>query len=229
MGVDMMHINLHKTFSTPHGGGGPGGGFVGCTREMEPYLPDARVVKDRDRYKVEVGHEKSIGRVRAFYGNFGIAVRALTYMLRLGKEGTERIGRYAVLNANYIKARLKDHYHLAYDVHCMHEVVFNDAKQKEFHVTTMDIAKRLLDFGYHPPTVYFPLIVHGALMIEPTETESKETLDEFCEVMIKIAEEAKTNPEVLQKAPHNTPVGRVDSVKAARHPVVVSNTICSCN
>jgi glycine dehydrogenase subunit 2 len=226
MGVDIMHINLHKTFSTPHGGGGPGGGFVGCVESLMPYLPAEQVAKEGENYKLVSDSPKSIGRVRAFYSNFGIVVRACTYMLRLGKGGTDKIGRYAVLNANYVKARLKDHYNLAFDVNCMHEVVFNDEKQEEHHVSTMDIAKRLLDFGYHPPTVYFPLIVHGALMVEPTETESKETLDEFCEVMIKIAEEAKTNPEILQTAPHNTPVGRVDSVKAARNPVIVCNSGC---
>ena len=226
MGVDLMHINLHKTFTTPHGGGGPGGGFVGCVTELEPFLPDARIVKTEHGYDVETGHPKSIGRIRSFYSNFGILVRALTYMLRIGKEGTERVGKYAVLNANYIKARLAEHYNVAYDVHCMHEVVFNDAKQEQYGVTTMDIAKRLLDFNYHPPTIYFPLLVPGALMVEPTETESKETIDEFCDVMIKIAEEAKTNPEVLKTAPHNTVVKRVDSVKAARNPVVVCNTCC---
>lgn len=220
MGVDLMHINLHKTFSTPHGGGGPGGGFVGCVEELMPYLPAEQVVKEEESYKLVSNDEKSIGRVRAFYGNFGVTVRALTYMLRLGKEGTDKIGRYAVLNANYIKERLKEHYNVAFDTHCMHEVVFNDKKQEPDHVSTMDIAKRLLDFGYHPPTIYFPLIVPGALMVEPTETESKETLDEFCEVMIKIAKEAKDDPEKLQNAPHNTPVRRVDSVKAAREPVI---------
>ncbi|MFA4831029.1 MAG: aminomethyl-transferring glycine dehydrogenase subunit GcvPB [Patescibacteria group bacterium] len=224
MGVDLMHINLHKTFSTPHGGGGPGGGFVGCVKELEPFLPDARIIKSGDLYKIATGHKKSIGRVRAFYSNFGIIVRAFTYILRLGKAGTERVGRYAVLNANYIKARLKDHYNLAYDKHCMHEVVFNDKNQEQYHVSTMDIAKRLIDFGYHPPTIYFPLIVHGALMVEPTETESKETLDEFCEVMIKIAAEAKNNPELLHQAPHHTPVGRVDAVRAAREPVIIDQS-----
>lgn len=226
MGVDLMHINLHKTFSTPHGGGGPGGGFVGCVASLVPFMPTERVVKNGDTYKLDSNNPKGIGRVRAFYSNFGILVRAYTYMLRLGKEGTRRVGQYAVLNANYIKARLQEYYNVPFKVHCMHEVVFNDEKQAEHHVSTMDIAKRLLDFGYHPPTIYFPLIVHGALMVEPTETESKETLDEFCEVMIQIAEEAKVNPEVLQQAPHTTVVKRVDAVKAARNPVVVCNTCC---
>ena len=227
MGVDLMHINLHKTFSTPHGGGGPGGGFVGCTADLIPYLPAQRIVREGDRCRLVFEKEKSIGRIRAFYSNFGILVRAYTYMLRLGLEGTRRVGRYAVLNANYIRARLRPYYHIPYDVNCMHEVVFNDEKQEQYHVSTMDIAKRLIDFNYHPPTIYFPLLVHGALMVEPTEVESKETIDEFIEVMIKIAEEAKTHPELLQQAPHNTPVRRVDSVKAARNPVVVCNTCCT--
>lgn len=227
MGVDIMHINLHKTFSTPHGGGGPGGGFVGCTSALEQYLPAQRIIKDGDNFRLDFSALKSIGRVRAFYGNFGVVVRAYTYMLRLGKEGTKRVGRYSVLNANYIKARLKDFYNVPYPQHCMHEVVFNDEKQTQYHVTTMDIAKRLIDFGYHPPTIYFPLIVHGSLMIEPTETESKETLDEFVEAMIKISEEAKVTPELLQRAPYSAAIKRVDSVKAARNPVVVCNTCCT--
>ncbi|MBI2638843.1 aminomethyl-transferring glycine dehydrogenase subunit GcvPB [Candidatus Peregrinibacteria bacterium] len=227
MGVDVMHINLHKTFSTPHGGGGPGGGFVGCVSSLVPYLPAQRIVKDGDSFRLDFSAPKSIGRVRAFYSNFGVIVRAYTYMLRLGKEGTKRIGRYAVLNANYIKARLKDFYNIPFQQHCMHEVVFNDEKQTQYHITTMDIAKRLIDFGYHPPTIYFPLIVHGSLMVEPTETESKETLDEFIDAMMKIAEEAKVTPELLQRAPHSAAVKRVDSVKAARNPVVVCNTCCT--
>jgi len=227
MGVDVMHINLHKTFSTPHGGGGPGGGFVGCTKDLEPYLPAQTVEKDGEAYKLVFNDEKSIGRVRAFYSNFGILVRAFTYMTSLGQEGTFRMGRTATLNANYIKERLRKYYNLAYDKHCMHEVVFNDEIQQKNHVSTMDIAKRLLDYGYHPPTVYFPLLVSGALMIEPTEAESKQVLDEFCEAMIKIAHEAEENPELLQQAPHDTVVRRVDAVKAARNPVVVCNTCCT--
>ncbi|MFA6388584.1 MAG: aminomethyl-transferring glycine dehydrogenase subunit GcvPB [Patescibacteria group bacterium] len=220
MGVDLMHINLHKTFSTPHGGGGPGGGFVGCVSALTPYLPADQVMKNGADYQLTADTANSIGRVRSFYSNFGVIVRALTYMLRLGKTGTERVGRYAVLNANYVKARLHEHFDVPFQAHCMHEVVFNDTKQQAYHVTTMDIAKRLLDFGYHPPTIYFPLIVPGALMIEPTENESKETLDEFCDVMINIAKEAQENPSLLQSAPQLTPVGRVDSVKAARQPII---------
>jgi glycine dehydrogenase subunit 2 len=227
MGVDVMHINLHKTFSTPHGGGGPGGGFVGCVESLVPYLPAQKVVKNGDKYELDFSGDKSIGRVRAFYSNFGILVRAFTYMTRLGKEGTRRVGEIAVLNANYIKARLRDHYHLAFDVHCMHEVVFTDAKQQVYGVSTMDIAKRLIDFGCHPPTIYFPLLVPGALMIEPTETESKETLDAFVDAMVQIAEEAKADPDRLHRAPLNAAVKRVDSVKAARNPVVVCNTCCT--
>lgn len=227
MGVDLMHINLHKTFSTPHGGGGPGGGFVGCTSDLEPYLPAQRVEKNGEKYDLVSKKEKSIGRVRAFYSNFGVIVRALTYMTRLGKEGTYRIGRYATLNANYIKAHLKDHYHLPFPQHCMHEVVFSDKNQERYHVSTMDIAKRLLDFGYHPPTIYFPLIVHGALMIEPTESESKQTIDEFITAMLQIANEAEQQPATLHDAPHNMVVRRVDAVKAARNPVIVCNTCCT--
>ena len=227
MGVDLIHINLHKTFSTPHGGGGPGGGFVGCTSALEPYLPAQRVVRNGEGYDLEFKTEKSIGRIRAFYSNFGIVVRALTYMLRIGKEGTYRVGRYATLNANYVKARLKDHYHVPYPQHCMHEVVFSDKLQQEYGVSTMDIAKRLLDFNYHPPTIYFPLIVQGALMVEPTETESKQTIDEFVTAMVQIAKEAERDPQKLHDAPHTLPVKRVDAVKAARNPVIVCNTCCS--
>lgn len=228
LGVDLMHINLHKTFSTPHGGGGPGGGFVGCTKALEPYLPAASVIQHDDgTFGVSHDRPKSIGRVRAFYSNFGVLVRALTYMVRLGKEGTLRVGRYAVLNANYIKARLQSYYHLPYGQHCMHEVVFSDKKQSQYHVSTMDIAKRLIDFGYHPPTIYFPLIVAGSIMIEPTESESKETLDEFIDAMVKIAGEAETTPDLLTRAPHSAAVKRVDSVRAARNPVMVCNTCCT--
>ncbi|KKP36767.1 MAG: glycine dehydrogenase subunit 2, glycine dehydrogenase subunit 2 [Candidatus Peregrinibacteria bacterium GW2011_GWF2_33_10] len=227
MGVDLMHINLHKTFSTPHGGGGPGGGFVGCVKDLEAYLPAQRVVKDGDNFKLDSNFPKSIGRVRAFFSNFGVIVRAYTYMLSLGKEGTQRIGRYATLNANYIRVKLSQYYNLPHKVNCMHEVVFNDEVQAQYGVSTMDIAKRLLDFKYHPPTIYFPLIVHGALMIEPTETESKQTMDEFIDVMIQIAHEAKASPQMLHDAPHTTVVKRVDAVKAARNPVIVCNMCCS--
>lgn len=226
MGVDLMHINLHKTFSTPHGGGGPGGGFVGCVASLTEYLPQQRITKEGDKFKLDFNYPKSIGRVRAFYSNFGIIVRAYTYMTRLGKEGTRRVGMYATLNANYIRVKLQEYYNLPHKVNCMHEVVFNDEFQAQYGISTMDIAKRLLDFKYHPPTIYFPLIVHGALMIEPTESESKETIDEFIDVMIKIANEAKTNPQLLHDAPHTTVVKRVDAVKAARSPVIVCNTCC---
>ena len=175
----------------------------------------------------ESENSKSIGRVRAFNGNFAIALRAYTYMLRLGKEGTRRVSKYSVLNANYIKARLTPYLNLRYKKHCMHEVVFNDEKQQEYHVSTMDIAKRLMDFNYHPPTIYFPLIVHGALMIEPTETESKDTLDKFIDVVIKITEECKVNPKVLRDSPHRAIIKRVDAVKAARNPIIVCNTSCN--
>ncbi|MBI5414864.1 aminomethyl-transferring glycine dehydrogenase subunit GcvPB [Candidatus Peregrinibacteria bacterium] len=227
MGVDVMHINLHKTFSTPHGGGGPGGGVLMSTKTLESFLPAPKIEKSGEKFHLNFDLPKSIGRIRAFYGNFGIDVRAYTYILRLGKEGTLRVGRNAVLNANYIRARLEEHYHLPYKVNCMHEVVFNDEKQEKYHVSTMDIAKKLLDYGFHAPTIYFPMIVHGALMIEPTETESKQTMDEFIDVMIHIAEEAKVNPTSIQKAPINTVVKRVDGVKAARNPVIVCNSCCS--
>jgi len=220
MGVDVMHINLHKSFSTPHGGGGPGGGVVACTKDLQPFLPAPEIVKNNENFSLNFNLPKSIGRVRAFYGNFGVVVRAYTYILRLGKEGTRRVGQFSVLNANYIRVQLSNYYNLPHNVNCMHEVVFNDEKQEPYHVSTMDIAKRLLDFKYHPPTIYFPLIVHGALMIEPTETESKQTLDEFIEVMIKISKEAENDPEILQSAPTTTPVRRVDAVKAAREPIV---------
>lgn len=228
MGVDFMHINLHKTFATPHGGGGPGGGFVGCTEKMAPYLPAQKIIKEGEIYKIHSdNNEKNIGRMRAFFGNFGIDIRAYTYVLRLGKQGTRRVSQYAVLNANYIKARLTPYLNLPYKRHCMHEVVFNDENQAQYHVSTMDMAKQLIDCGYHPPTIYFPLIVHGALMIEPTETENKDTLDEFIETMINITEQCKTNPELIQQAPHKALIKRVDAVKAARNPVIVCNISCS--
>ncbi|MDP3975729.1 MAG: aminomethyl-transferring glycine dehydrogenase subunit GcvPB [bacterium] len=227
MGVDVMHINTHKTFSTPHGGGGPGGGVVACTDELSQFLPVPRIEKSGDAYTLNFDYPHSVGRVRAFYGNFGIMARAYTYILRHGKEGTRRIGEFAVLNANYIRARLQGTYNLPHQGNCMHEVVFNDENQAQYHVSTMDIAKRLLDYGMHAPTIYFPLIVHGAMMIEPTETESKQTIDEFCDIMIKISEEAKTDPEMLQQSPHRTVVRRVDAVKAARNPVIVCNTCCT--
>ena len=237
---DVMHFNLHKTFSTPHGGGGPGSGPVGCSATLAPFLPGPIVTEDL----VEVEHEHAgecdhedeegeevyryslempaspIGRMKAFYGNFGIFVRAYTYIRTLGAEGLRQASQDAVLNANYLLARLKGVYPLPYDRTCMHEFVLSGVLPGAPGVHTVDIAKRLMDFGYHPPTVYFPLIVPEAIMIEPTETESKQTLDAFADAMLQIAQEAKTQPELLHGAPHVTPVSRLDEVQAARQPVL---------
>jgi len=220
MGFDVVHLNLHKTFTTPHGGGGPGAGPVGVKKILEPFLPKPMVIKDGDQYKLEYDIPESIGRVKGFYGNFGILVRAYTYILTMGGEGLKRVSENAVLNANYMMRKLQPYYDLPYDRVCKHEFVLSGKRQKKLGVRTLDIAKRLLDFGYHPPTVYFPLIVEECLMIEPTETESKETLDQFIEVMIQIAKEAEESPEVVQEAPHKTVVGRLDEVTAARKPVL---------
>lgn len=218
-GVDIMHINLHKTFSTPHGGGGPGSGPVGVKKKFERFLPKPRVEFAKGRYVLNYNLPDSIGRVRAFYGNFGILVRAYTYIRMNGCEGIGEIGENSVLNANYLLAKLKKHYHTPYDRICMHEFVLTD-KYLGNGITTNDIAKRLLDYGVHAPTVYFPLIVHGAIMIEPTETEGKETLDAFAEVMVKIKDESIQDPEIVKSAPLTTPVSRLDSVLAARKPVL---------
>ncbi len=220
MGVDCVQFNLHKTFSTPHGGGGPGSGPVGVKKELAPFLPMPRVVKSGDGYSLVSASPKSIGRMKSFYGNFAIMVRAYAYIRRMGAEGIKKAAVTAILNANYIKERLKGDYHLPYDTACMHECVFSDKFQSELGVSTMDIAKRLIDLGYHPPTVYFPLVVHGAIMIEPTETETLATLDEFIGAMKIIAEEARTNPQLLKDSPVTTKVGRVDETRAAREPVL---------
>jgi glycine dehydrogenase subunit 2 len=218
LGVDVLHFNLHKTFSTPHGGGGPGAGPVGVKSPLADYLPLPTVVKEGDRFRFEYHRPKSIGKVRSFYGNFGILVRAYAYILSLGAEGLKKASLLALLNANYIRARLKGYYNLPYDFPCMHECVFNDKLQNKFGVTALDIAKRLMDYGFHPPTIYFPLVVHGALMIEPTESEAKEGLDQFIESMIQIAREAETDPEIVRSAPHRTKVSRLDEVLANRKP-----------
>ena len=222
MGFDVMHINLHKTFSTPHGGGGPGSGPVGVREGLEQFLPTPRVVLvGEDELHVETGdYEKSLGSVGSFFGNFGVMLRAYSYILSLGRENITMVGPLATLNANYIKEQLKDVYCLPIDGLCKHEFVFDGLKDKSTGVTTMDVAKRLLDYGYHAPTIYFPLLFHESLMIEPTENESKETIDGFIGVMRKIAEEAKTNPDEVKSAPHNTPIGRVDDVLAAKNPVL---------
>ena len=221
LGFDVVHFNLHKTFSTPHGGGGPGAGPVCVSPRLVPFLPapivDRREEGGRERY-VLVAPEKTIGRLSAFHGSFGVLVRAYTYIRLLGETGLRQISEDAVINANYILSQLKEEYHLPYDRRCMHEVVFSARDQKANGVRAMDIAKRLIDFGIHPPTMYFPLIVDEALMIEPTETESKETLDYFIQVMQTIAREATEDPEVLHSAPHNTPNTRLDEARAARQP-----------
>jgi glycine dehydrogenase subunit 2 len=218
LGCDVLHYNLHKTFSTPHGGGGPGAGATAVTAELDPFLPVPVVARDGDRYYLDFDRPHSIGRVRAFYGNFANMVRGYTYIRALGREGLEAVSWDAVLAGNYLRVRLQETYELPYDRPCMHEVVFSGKRQAAQGVRTLDIAKRLADFGFHAPTIYFPLIVPEALMIEPTETESKETLDAFVDAMLQIAREAVETPEVVKSAPHNTPVSRPDEVTAARRP-----------
>ena len=219
MGFDVMHVNLHKTFSTPHGGGGPGSGPVGVRAGLERFLPKPRVVKHGDKYELEAGGDGDI-HVGAFLGNFGVELKAYSYILTLGRENIKMVGPLATLNANYIKESLKDVYELPIKGLCKHEFVFDGLKDKTTGVTTMDVAKRLLDFGMHAPTIYFPLLFHEAMMIEPTETESKETIDLFIDTMRKIAREASEEPDLVKEAPHNTPIGRVDDVLAAKHPVL---------
>jgi len=220
MGVDVLHINLHKTFSTPHGGGGPGSGPVAVKSVLEPYLPVPRVAKKGGAYALDYARPRSIGRVKSFYGNFGVIVKALAYIWSLGPDGLKEIAEVAVLNANYIRRSLDKDYHLKYTTPTLHECVFSDKFQKEFGISNLDIAKRLIDYGVHPPTMSFPLIVHGALMIEPTETESKRDLDQFIDIMKTIAREAKTEPELLKAAPHQTIVRRLDETGAARNPIL---------
>src|SRR5665647_594752 len=220
MGFDLVHLNLHKTFSTPHGGGGPGSGPVGVKKDLVPFLPKPVIEVNGDGYFLDYERQHSIGKIKSFYGNFGVVVKAFAYIRSLGADGLREVSEIAVLNANYIRAKLQNFYDLPYGSVCMHEVVFSAQKQSEFGVSALDIAKRLIDFGYHPPTIYFPMIVKEAMMIEPTETESKETLDEFIEVMKQIAKEAETNPELIKGAPHNTIVLRLDEAKAARNPVL---------
>jgi glycine dehydrogenase subunit 2 len=214
-GVDVMHFNLHKTFATPHGGGGPGSGPIAVKKFLEEYLPNGG---SRDSSPAKAGHPKSIGRMKAFYGNFSVLLRAYAYIREMGAEGLKRASELAVLNAAYIKARLSKYYNLPYSTDSLHECVFSDKAQNEFGIKTLDIAKRLMDYGMHPPTIYFPLIVHGAIMIEPTETENKAACDQFCEAMIKIAEECKTNPEIVKNAPTKTFRRRLDEVKAVKDP-----------
>ncbi|TWT08181.1 glycine dehydrogenase subunit 2 [Planococcus sp. CPCC 101016] len=220
MGFDVVHLNLHKTFTGPHGGGGPGSGPVGVKNDLIPYLPKPVLVKKGDAYTFEYNRPESIGRVKPFYGNFGINVRAYTYIRSMGPDGLKAVTEYAVLNANYMMRRLQPHFDLPYDRHCKHEFVLSGRRQKKLGVRTLDMAKRLLDFGYHPPTIYFPLNVEEGMMIEPTETESKETLDAFIDAMIQIAKEVEENPEIVQNAPHTTVINRLDETKAARKPVL---------
>lgn len=225
MGFDVMHINLHKTFSTPHGGGGPGSGPVGVGKGLEQFLPRPRVVKDGSEYKMDTEYAGiSVGE---FLGNFATMLRAYTYILSLGKENLPMVGPLATLNANYIKESLKDAYELPITGVCKHEFVFNGLKDKSTGVTTMDVAKRLLDYGYHAPTIYFPLLFHEAMMIEPTENESLDTLDCFIDVMHRIAREAAETPDIVKTAPHNTPIGRVDDVLAAKHPILTYKQMIS--
>jgi glycine dehydrogenase subunit 2 len=221
MGFDVLHLNLHKTFSTPHGGGGPGAGPVGVAEHLIPCLPVPRVVEDEEGtlyIEDECGH--ACGRISGFMGNFGVLLRAYTYILMLGKQNVRMVGPLAVLGANYIKESLKDCYNLPIDSVCKHEFVFDGLLDQSTGVTTLDIAKRLLDYGFHAPTIYFPLLFHQSIMIEPTETESKETLDSFIEIMRHIAAEAASDPESLKSAPHTTPVRRLDETTAARQPVL---------
>jgi glycine dehydrogenase subunit 2 len=223
LGIDVLHLNLHKTFSTPHGGGGPGAGPVAVVKELIPFLPVPRIEKNRtgkelDTFKFVTDCPDTIGRMHTFYGHFGIMVRAYAYILTMGGEGLRRASQLAVLNANYVKESLRGTLNLPYDQPCMHECVFNDKYQQENHITTMDMAKRLLDYGFHPPTVYFPLVVDAAFMVEPTETESKQDIDQFIDAVKVIAAEAQNNPEKLKKAPTLTKVTRLDEVAAARKP-----------
>ncbi len=221
MGFDVVHLNLHKTFSTPHGGGGPGCGPVGCKESLIKFLPLPRVEEENGVYKLILEREESIGRVKGFYGNFLVVVRALTYILTLGGNGLKYASENAVLNANYMMHKLKDIYKMPFPEPCMHEFVMTvEDLKKEKGVSALDIAKALLDYGIHPPTMYFPLIVHEALMLEPTETESKETLDYVIEILREVYEEAMTNPESLHQYPKKTPIGRPDEVTAARNPVL---------
>jgi glycine cleavage system P protein (glycine dehydrogenase) subunit 2 len=220
MGFDVAHFNLHKTFATPHGGGGPGSGPIGVKKELIPFLPIPTVEKENDKYLLNYEKPLSIGRVKSFYGNFGVMVKTFSYILSMGAEGLKKASEIAVLNANYIMNKLKEYYNLPIDTVCKHEFVLGGLKDCPDDISTLDVAKRLIDLGYHPPTIYFPLIVHEAIMIEPTETESVETLDEFINAMIQIAKEAKENPEILKTAPHNAPVRRLDEVKAAKETIL---------
>jgi glycine dehydrogenase subunit 2 len=220
LGFDVCHFNLHKTFTTPHGGGGPGAGPVGVKAHLEPFLPVPVVAARGGRYTLDWSRPRSIGKLQAFWGNFGMLVRAYAYIRTMGAEGLREASDNAVLNANYVMKRLESHYDVAAPGPCMHECVLSARRQKKVGVSAMDIAKRLLDLGFYAPSTYFPLIVEEALMIEPTETESRQTLDAFCDAMIQIAREAEQRPEVIHAAPVTTAVRRLDQTKAAREPVL---------
>ncbi len=220
MGVDVIHLNLHKTFSTPHGGGGPGCGPCLCTAELAPFLPTPRIEKDGDRYFLNYDVPTSIGRVKAFFGNFGMMVRALSYIYTHGNDGLKEATETAVLNARYVSQRLESTFDKPFEADCMHEAIFSHKHQAKKGVVTLDIAKRLIDYGFHPPTVYFPLVVEGAMLIEPTESVGRSDLDAFCDAMIDIDREASEDPELLINAPHSTRIGRLDEATAARKPVL---------
>ena len=219
-GVDALHYNLHKTFSTPHGGGGPGSGPVAVKEHLAEFLPKPVVVHRNGEYHLDFDRPNSLGKVQAFWGAFGVMVKAYAYILTLGADGLRRVSEGAILNSNYLLSLLREHYELPYDATPMHEFVLSGEFLKKYGVKTLDVAKRLLDFGFHAPTIYFPLIVHEALMIEPTETESAEDIEKFAEAMIQIRREAEENPEILKEAPHNTPVRRLDEVRANKNPVL---------
>jgi glycine dehydrogenase subunit 2 len=220
MGVDVIHLNLHKTFSTPHGGGGPGCGPCCCTGELEPFLPVPRIVLEADKYRLDFARPQSIGRVKAFFGNFGMMLRALSYIQTHGPDGLREATEAAVLNARYIAHGLSTDYDKPFEAPPMHEVVFTDKRQSRKGVHTLDIAKRLIDYGFHPMTIYFPLIVQGAMLIEPTESVGRQELDQFIEAMRSVAREALENPELVLNAPHTTRIGRLDEAAAARKPVL---------
>ncbi len=218
IGIDVLHLNLHKTFSTPHGGGGPGSGPVCVGKHLESFLPIPRVIKTNGKYRLSEDFPDSIGKIHAFYGNVGVMIRAYSYILSMGPDNLKKASQLAVLNANYIKEKLKKIFHLAYDKPCMHECVFSDKFQKNNKITTLDMVKRLMDYGFHPPTIYFPMVVNGAMMIEPTETESKEDIDFFIEALAAIADEAQNNPDRVRNAPQKCKVRRLDETAAARRP-----------
>ena len=220
MGFDIMHINLHKTFATPHGGGGPGSGPVGVREGLESLLPNPKVIKREDGSFALVNEEGAFGNISSFLGNYAVMMKAYAYILSLGKENIKNVGPMATLNANYIKENLKDDYLLPIEGVCKHEFVFDGLKDKSTGVTTLNVAKRLLDYGFHAPTIYFPLLFHESMMIEPTETESKETLDEFIEVMHKVAKESRETPEVVLDAPITTLVRKLDETTAAKNPIL---------